>query len=291
MGPNAADVPAMLLLPELLYRAHFGRQLFEPPPTWLGAQVPMLGEHAGWEATVKGCLAHPGRPVEEVARQWLKRTVDRGKARLGRMTGRRWRANDDESGTSLDWMPAASYAPYWRHMEAFALPSFYDGRVRLNVRGRERDGCVAPGGYGEVVERISALLRECIDPATGAPMVADISGPEDADFMNLGASDADLKIVWRGAPLALRHPRIGQIGPVPYRRTGGHTGEYGVALFAGPWITPGRYGRRSSLDVVPTLLDLLGEPGSHHVSGRSMRDSGFLRSQADACAAESPSSA
>jgi hypothetical protein len=179
-------------------------------------------------------------------------------------------------------MPATNYMPYWSRMDAFALPSFYDGRVRLNVQGRERDGGVLPAAYAATVERISALLRECSDPVSGASIVAHISGPENDDFMNLGASDADLKVVWRGAPLGVRHPRLGQIGPVPYRRTGGHTGESGVALFAGPGITPGHYGRRPSLDVVPTLLDLLGESGSRTLSGRSMRDTGFVTSTPDA---------
>ena len=34
MGPNLADVPAMLLLPELLYRLQFGHALYEPRPEW-----------------------------------------------------------------------------------------------------------------------------------------------------------------------------------------------------------------------------------------------------------------
>ena len=34
----------------------------------------------------------------------------------------------------LEWMPATRYRALWPTMRAFALPSFYDGRVRLNLQ-------------------------------------------------------------------------------------------------------------------------------------------------------------
>ena len=57
-------------------------------------------------------------------------------------------------------------------MPAFALPSFYDGRIRLNLRGRERDGVVDPADYERVCDDIEQLLRECRDPRTGEPVLA-----------------------------------------------------------------------------------------------------------------------
>jgi hypothetical protein len=283
MGPNTADVPSMLLLPELLHRVQFGKPLFDAPPEWRDGRIPMLGEHAKWEATIKRLFVHPADARQGAGRRILQ-TIDRVRTRAARATGQHWLANTEHDGGSLDWMPAASYARYWPRMDAFALPSFYDGRIRLNIQGRERDGRIARADYGTALQRIADLLRECCDPLTNEPVVDQISGTETADCMDLGTSDADLKIVWRGAPLGLQHPRIGQIGPVPYRRTGGHTGESGVALFAGEGILPGHYGRRSSMDVVPTIVDLLGESGSGRLSGRSMRDAGFLMSAAETAA-------
>jgi predicted AlkP superfamily phosphohydrolase/phosphomutase len=273
MGPNTADVPSMLLLPELLYRVRFGTPLFDTPAEWRQTSLPMLGEHAGWEPTIKRLIGGPSEPGRTRAGRQIRHAIDRVRARVARMTGHGWLASGE---ATLDWMPASSYAPSWPHMDAFALPSFYDGRVRLNVQGREREGRIAPNRYRDHIDRVSDLLMECRDPVTGESIVDAISGPEDGDFMNLRASDADLKIVWRGAPLGLTHPRVGQIGPVPYRRTGGHTGEAGVALFAGEGIAPGDYGLRSSMDVVPTIVDLLGESTSNGLSGRSMRDAGFM---------------
>ena len=42
---------------------------------------------------------------------------------------------------STDWVPASRYRSHWATMRAFALPSMYDGRIRLNLRGREPAEC------------------------------------------------------------------------------------------------------------------------------------------------------
>jgi predicted AlkP superfamily phosphohydrolase/phosphomutase len=52
-------------------------------------------------------------------------------------------------------------------MRAFAVPSYYDGQIRLNLRGRERDGLVEPSRYEATCREIEALLRECRNPLTG----------------------------------------------------------------------------------------------------------------------------
>ena len=76
-------------------------------------------------------------------------------------------------------------------------------------------------------------------------------------------------VIWRGVVTALEHPRLGLIGPVPLRRTGGHTGPHGMAYLAGTSLEPGDHGVRSSFDVVPTIARLLGvEPP--RVSGQSL---------------------
>jgi arylsulfatase A-like enzyme len=66
------------------------------------------------------------------------------------------------------------------------------------------------------------------------------------------------------------HPDHGTIGPVPYRRTGGHTGGYGFATLRGPGFSPSDNGLRSAYDVVPTLIDLLGEEPIGGLSGTTL---------------------
>jgi hypothetical protein len=59
---------------------------------------------------------------------------------------------------------------------------------------------------------------------------------------------------------------------VPYRRTGGHTGPYGFASFAGPGVVAGDYGVVSSFDVAPTILELATGNASSEISGTSLAE-------------------
>jgi predicted AlkP superfamily phosphohydrolase/phosphomutase len=155
-------------------------------------------------------------------------------------------------------------------MPAFALPSFYDGRIRLNLRGRERDGMIEPSRYHEVCEEIASLLRECRNPRTGEPAVEVIERADTREPLALAGSEADLIVVWRGVVTAIEHPRLGLVGPVPLRRTGGHTGRYGVAYVVAPGLDPGDRGVRSAFDVVPTIVELLGDRPPAYMSGESL---------------------
>ncbi len=78
------------------------------------------------------------------------------------------------------------------------------------------------------------------------------------DPFAINASDADLVVVWADSTYAFEHPTLGLIGPVPARRTGGHTGPFGFAFVAGEGVPPGDGGTRSSYDVNPTMAALLG---------------------------------
>ena len=215
MGPNSSDVPSMLLLPELLYRAQCGRTGYTPRPEW-GASpdgVPLLG-----------------------------------------------------AGES--WTPAVKYERCWNEMDAFALPSFYDGQVRINLRGRERFGRVAPRDYAARCDAIVELVSACRDPRTGQPVVDGVERLR-GDPLAAGETQADLTFVWHGSALAFEHPRLGVIGPAPYRRPGGHTGGRGVGWFALPDAPQGDYGVRSAFDVMPTLLELCGV-AADGISGESL---------------------
>jgi predicted AlkP superfamily phosphohydrolase/phosphomutase len=153
-------------------------------------------------------------------------------------------------------------------MRAFALPSFYDGRIRLNVRGRERDGIVDPADYDAVCDAIEAELHACRDPRLGTPAVARVERLRAADPMAPGGPDADLQVVWAGPADALDHPVVGRLGPFPFRRTGGHSPR-GFAFVAGPGIAASDLGCRGAMDVTPTVLELLGR-SSGELEGRSL---------------------
>lgn len=247
MGTNDSDPASMLLLAELMYRDSFGR--------------PYLKD-GGWARLADGTpvLAEDGDWHEEM---W--RLAPDGRSRWGRLKDRL----RGQRETNLDWMPAARYRGFWPRMEAFALPSFYDGRIRVNLKGREARGRVARRDYGATLDRLEDLLAACVDPVTGEPAVRALERPGHGDPMRVGPTEADLTVLWRGPALGLAHPKLGTIGPVPFRRTGGHTGPLGVAFVAGEGVAPGLRAPRSAFDVVPTIIDLLGEAPAA-VSGRSV---------------------
>jgi predicted AlkP superfamily phosphohydrolase/phosphomutase len=269
MGGNDADVPAMVLLPELLHRASFERGLLAASARWdpSEAAVPALAPGESWEDAVNACIAAVPEGVSDgassAAGMW--RRFGAGAAGLARRASGRVRG----APLSVEWMPAMRYRPYWPRMRAFALPAYYDGRVRLNVAGRERAGMIARSEYGRACDEIEHFLRQCRDPRTGQPMVGEVIRTSPGDPGGVANSQGDLDIRWLGYPFAAEHPDVGLVGPVPFRRLGGHTGSHGIAYIDGP-LFEGDHGWRSTFDVMPTLLDLAGAAVPAFLSGTSL---------------------
>ncbi len=254
MGSNGADVAAMALLPELLFQRQFGKSWLRDLP-WqavLPDGTPLLTEDQAWHFAME----------DRVPPLWTDPIREVLAARVGREHAR---IENEE----IDWQPASRYRPFWPDMEAFALPSFYDGRVRLNVIGRERYGNVSPNRTNELLQEVREILLACCDTASGLPVVAGFR-ENDAPIESIGPTEADLYIYWNGLPVGFDHPTLGRIGPLPFRRTGGHSGPLGFLYCAGGGLPIGDHGMRSSFDVVPSLLAILGEKfTAHEVSGKS----------------------
>jgi len=265
MGPNRSDAASMLLLPELMYRHAHGRPLFQPgptlPPAFAGGPPLLSPDGPTWDTWARRGFPRSA-PPSRLERLWSR-------VRAPFMPADPWLARK-ALVSEVDWMAARAYQPHWPGMRMFALPSFYDGRVRINLQGRERDGRVAPVDHAAAVQEVETLLHECVDPLTGDGVVDFFEYPSSRDPQRVGPTESDLVVVWKGMPLGLEHPRLGRIGPVPFRRTGGHTGPHGVACVAGDGIAAGERGIASSFDVVPTLLDLLGKPRPAQMSGHSL---------------------
>jgi len=275
MGPNYSDVPSMVLLPELLYRRAFGRPLLSIPPEWEAApsSLPVLEGGVRWSHASRAWVAEPAEEADPTLAGKLRSTArhlpEPVKSALKMV---RSAVTPREPGVrkGRPGQPALRYRHHWPRMPAFALPSFYDGRIRINLMGRERHGMVEPSRYEDACREIEAMLHECRDPRTGEPVVSFVERAATRDPLALTGSEADLVVVWRGVAAALQHPRLGVVGPVPLRRTGGHTGPHGVAYLAAAGIDPGDRGLRSSFDVAPTLATLLGEKPPAHMTGRPL---------------------
>jgi hypothetical protein len=269
----------MVLLPELLYRRAFGQPLLAVPPAWAAAPraVPMMGEDEGWSSITKLIPPPAAAPASEARSGLIGRLARRLPAPLravlkgARAGAAAWLGREDRSHRlDLTWQPSFHYARHWSRMPAFALPSYYDGRIRVNLRGRERDGMVEPSRYEETCRALEVMLRECRDPRTGEPAVLEVERTSSRDPLAVGNSDCDLLVVWRSSAAALEHPRLGLVGPVALRRTGGHTGPHGIAYIAAPGMATGDRGVRSAFDMAPTIADLLGCRPRIPLSGASL---------------------
>lgn len=255
MGRNHADVAAMLLLPELLHRHGTGRPAFVPDPAWGvdGTGSPDLAEVPHWSNAVNG----------------------RVQVRVHRGERRRQRA-DATGGAApcgLDWMPAAHYRAAWPRLRAFAVPAYYDGRVRVNLRGREARGNVPHRRYARVLDEVETLLAEVRDPRTGRPPPLEVER-RPGDPFDRHPSDADLVVRFHGEVFAFDHPRLGRIGPAPCRRTGGHTGGPGLLWYADGAAPRGLLGRFPALEVPGAVAALLGgAPRSEAGGARGARPS------------------
>ncbi|HBB35337.1 MAG TPA: hypothetical protein DDZ80_30055 [Cyanobacteria bacterium UBA8803] len=295
MGANHSDLQSMVLLPELLYRHTFKRSMLKVPKAWSATpeQVPQLAETQNWHVGVDWSSVELPNGKEyhsfidnlrqlkrEKLPPQLQKVIDRiRKLGTANIPLQPQKPNQDSNNPKpltsafhllLKWHPSTAYQPYWHQMPAFGLPSFYDGKVRINLIGREAQGVVPLSEYQETCSRLEQMIRECRDARTGQPVVAEVERPKIQDPLSLDSSDADMTIVWNGISTAFSHPEYGLIGPIPFRRTGGHTGRYGMAFVSGSDIKPGFQGVRSSFDVVPTIAELLEVSIKAPCSGQSL---------------------
>ena len=73
------------------------------------------------------------------------------------------RLMSEKFASSTDWSRTTAYAP----------PGYYTGCIRVNLRGREPNGIVAPGAeYDALLSRLEEDLHALRDAETGAPVIA-----------------------------------------------------------------------------------------------------------------------
>jgi hypothetical protein len=284
----ADDLLCTVLLPELLLRHHTGRALLASPDTaqWRAEGCPPVlppADYPWGEYLVDQFADGPKQQVRRALRRRMSRaTFERLRGLAGRTPtespARLPRPIPPESLDPLaelarfeqpiDYQVAAWYRRHWPSMRSFALPTFADGHVRLNLRGRERDGLVAIEDYTSACDEVVRLLADCRDARTGAPVLQDVIRVRQDDPLDPDGPESDLLVIWDAPSDAVEHPTLGVIGPFPHLRTSHHT-NHGFALVSGPGVEPGAFEERSTVDLTATVLDLLGR-SADDVVGRSL---------------------
>jgi hypothetical protein len=139
----------------------------------------------------------------------------------------------------------------WTATRAFALPTDGPGFIRLNLKGREREGIVAPEDATHLAAQISAGLKTFIDP-DGDPIVEDVIPSAISNTTSL----PDLVVLWAGKPSSgltrIVSPQFGEV-----LRTGAGSGRTGNHC-DGAWacIIPGDSHQHAHLDNPIENIDL-----------------------------------
>ena len=161
----------------------------------------------------------------------------------------------------------------WAATRAFAHPADNQGYVRLNLRGRERNGVVDGSAAGELLAEIAAGLMTFRDP-DGEPAVVAVEEPEGREEGRFGGRLPDLVVRWRQTPGAgvVASDIHGTVRRSGYGtgRTGNHTEGDGWAILApggSGHSDPGRPARL--VDVPATVAALSGIP-AEGLAGRPL---------------------
>lgn len=161
----------------------------------------------------------------------------------------------------------------WRKTTAFAIPSFYDSFIRVNLKGREPGGIVEPGAeYNTLLGRLEADLKLLVDPQTGKPAVRQITRTSELFGCDPHSSLPDIFVEWdsgHGFMKRVTHPKVDLHQPVPEFFRGTDHSRNGFVASAGPSINGrGDIGDISLLDLAPTFLSLIGEPCPPELTGK-----------------------
>jgi predicted AlkP superfamily phosphohydrolase/phosphomutase len=153
----------------------------------------------------------------------------------------------------------------WGSTRAFAHPADNQGYVRFNLRGRERDGIVAPEEVPELTAEIERGLRSFSDP-DGEPAVAAVEVVADRYRGSRAGMLPDLVVHWSERPATeltyVSSPRFGTV-----RRRGGGSGRSGNHTPGDAWavVVPGSAAEhagdadgRRLVDVAATVCELTG---------------------------------
>ncbi|MEO6525185.1 MAG: alkaline phosphatase family protein [Gemmatimonadaceae bacterium] len=161
----------------------------------------------------------------------------------------------DKFAASTDWSRTTAYAP----------PGYYTGCIRVNLRGREPQGIVAPGAeYDALLARLEEDFGALVDEETGEPVIERTVRTRAVFGDSPHPALPDLVVFWRAHDRPLRrvaHPRaVLTQSPHAFHRGSHHITE-GFVVAAGPAIrAAGRMPDVNPLSLAPTLLALLEAP-------------------------------
>ncbi len=186
---------------------------------------------------------------------WASRRVlneaqrERIKGWLPMLRGLRSKAEMHLYSAQIDWSRTLAYG------------NDADDFIRINLKGREPQGIVAPEDYEALRDHIIERLYAWRDPKSGRPLVEKVWKREEIYFGPFVDKADDILIRWADfVPQGLDDGGLERPRQFFDQISGGHKPN-GILIMRGPGIMPGTTIEGAELiDMPPTILHLLGEP-------------------------------
>lgn len=186
---------------------------------------------------------------------WASRRVlseaqrERIKGWLPALRGLRSKAEMHLYSAQIDWSRTLAYG------------NDADDFIRINLKGREPQGIVAPEDYETLRDHIIERLYTWRDPKSGRPLVEKVWKREEIYFGPYVDKADDILIRWADfVPQGLDDGGLERPRQFFDQISGGHKPN-GILIMRGPGIRPGATIEGAELiDMPPTILHLLGEP-------------------------------
>ncbi len=164
------------------------------------------------------------------------------------------------------------------NVKAFVQPNNRCGAIQLNVRGREREGTVAPEDVDTLLALITDELMALRLGKGGPPIVKRVTRSDIAFGPGRSHLVPDLLIEFAGHVGPIEHawsPNVGTIRqPIRrsgYMRYGDHTPDNRTLVMAEGYVPGAQLSQGDIVDVAPTLLSLLQLPIPATMSGRPLK--------------------
>jgi len=163
----------------------------------------------------------------------------------------------------------------WRSTRAYALGLSH---IYVNQRGRERLGCVEPGGeYARLCREIAARLVQLRDPESGESVVSRVLLRDELYSGPCIDRSGDLVVAFRRGYRTSEQTAVGGIPTqvvVPNRRRAWSADHCSVDPEEVPGVLfcnrPLSFAGARLIDIAPTVLDLLGVSVPKGLEGRSL---------------------
>jgi len=162
----------------------------------------------------------------------------------------------------------------WTHTRAYSYGSI--GQIHINLKGRDPQGIVSPGGeYEALIANIKDRFTELVDPRTGRQVKVEIFRREDLYTGPFADHGPDLNLIFDNMScithITLDAVREHAIGPPADYESGTHRLN-GMLILWGPAIQQGKRLELTHItDVAPTALYLTNETIPRDMDGQVIK--------------------